>query len=134
MYNILYDIPKEELYDYVFSSLFGKRRLFTTGKELERLFECVPTDKFSTKEPETTDKVCFLKSEWVHELDKIVFDDVTTMAPRLARIVNWFSPHTCTDIRSNITSTTKTLLITVPEFKSIVLANPAYFDIKDKLR
>ena len=59
---------------------------------------------------------------------------MTTLNPAVAKQIDWLAPHTCQELKHNLSDTNKTLLITIPEFKSVVLANPEYFDVKEKTR
>ena len=72
VYNKLYTIHKNELYDYVVAVLFNQRRLWTTGTEMEALFSRVPVPfgkRHLLKEPKVLDTVCFLKDEYVCDLE-----------------------------------------------------------------
>ena len=137
VYNCIYSIPKEEVYGFVFAVLIKERRLFTSGEEMEKLFHKIwlPKDH-ALVVPYVEEKICFLKREYSLALDngEIDFRDVCALSYELAKEVDWRLPHPCVDIKNTVTNTVHNLMITVPEYKSIVLANPKYFNIKSKTR
>lgn len=137
VYNVAYTIQKDELYDFVFKILFEKRKLWLTGKEMENLFAHMPMfQRHVLKEPTFSNSVCFLKREFVcdYGIGALNFEKITTLNPTLANKIDWLLPHTCVDVRNNVSNEIKTLLITLPKYKSVVFANPIYFDVKDKTR
>jgi len=133
VYKDIITLPKEELYYYVFGDVFPKRRLFTTGREMENLFSKTNmSDRKLLQAPKFVNNVCFLKRKY--SCGNINYAELSTLNPTIAKMVDWLSPHTCIEVKDNITDTTKNLVITVPEYRSVVFANPKYFDIKEKTR
>ena len=137
VYKVIYTIQKAELYDYVFKILFEERKLWLMGEEMERLFSHMPIFKRHTlKEPTFSNTVCFLNRESAFDLvkNKTNYSKISTLNPVLAKNIDWLSPHTCVDVRDNVSNKTNTLLITLPEYNTVAMGNPEYFDIKDKTR
>ena len=137
VFKTLTTVPREELYDFVVTIVFNKRKLWTTGRELENVFGRIPIRKRHTlKEPRAIDTVCFLKNEYVadYENQELDFLQVSTLSPDVALSIDWTKPHCCLNITDNVTDETRSLIITLPEVNSVVLANPKYFDVKEKTR
>lgn len=129
VYKTVYSIPKTELFAYVFTVLFKGRRLFTSGEEMSALLDGVLVeDNTEMYVPEKMDRVAYLKSEYGTEYvkgtlnlnDVVWFSDLSTY--------DLFEPRPCVPLGVD------KLLISFPEFHGIILANPKYFEVKEKIR
>jgi len=130
VYKTICTIPKNELFDYVFAVLFKERRLFTSGEEMSRLLDKVQVDK--AKElvvPECMNTVCFLKHEYSTSYLKgeLDLDSLLYMSKEIAEKYDLLLPRACLLLEED------KLLISFAEFYAIVLANPKYFEIKEKI-
>ena len=139
VFNKQYTIPKEELYDFVVGVLFNRRRLWTTGAELDVLFSHIHVpygERHLLIEPDIVDTVCFLKDKYIKKLDsgELSYSEISVLQESIAKKVNWLAPHPCLVVTDNITKKVLDLFITMPEYSSVILGNPEYFDVKDKTR
>lgn len=139
VFKTLVTVPKDELYDYVFAYLFNERKLWTTGDQLENLLSHASISYGSRhllKQPDIVNTVCFLKREYANKLEtgEMSHSDINILNEAVSKKINWNSPHCCVAVNDNITGKIDSLFITIPEFKSVIYANPEYFDVKEKTR
>lgn len=139
VFHKLYTVPKEELYDYVVAVLFNKRKLWTTGSEIESLFSRIQVPygkRHMLKEPVIHDTVCFIRDEYANELEigKLPYSSISTLQDGIAKKINWLAPHSCLAVYDNISGEITELFITIPEYNTVSMSNPVYFDVKEKTR